>query len=265
MAYPFPIRFKAGANEVPETNLQIITQKDDRGTMIASGNAVVYFAMELEKEIPANVALKNAIESVAPKVSRIAAESLPNVAMQKVRQEMGILVPPFQGAVDGGRHYTEQAAKERAKWDMIPAATDAVAEAAVRESYHALPDFSAKLAALQNWPIESLFAILRAGRQPLGLDETIWDTVMARVRAYNLTLAHKTTFTQAPTLANPIARGTDENALAAYVDSMGEKFAEKQQIIALARSTLQRVAMLVAVMTDQTPEQAFAMLMGESE
>lgn len=268
MANTSTLRFKAfaSANEVLETNnLQIITQKDDRGTMIASGNAVVHFATELENAISAFVALKNALESIGPKVNRITAEFLPNVANQKIQQEMRIAAAPFQGAMDAGRHYSEQAAKERAKWEMIPAATDPVAEAAVRESYHALPDFSAKLAALQNWPIESLFAVLRAGRQPLGLDEAIWDAVMARVRAYNLTLSHKTTFIKKPDLANPIARGTDDKALAAYVESEHEKFAEKQEIIALARSTLQHVAVLVGVMTEQTPEQAFAMLAGEAQ
>lgn len=238
------------------------TATDPRGTSFTHGPASAYFDKATESTIPAITALKDGLTAFTQRANVMVQELNPKIVperMQTLAKQM--LSAPFVAAQSGTIQFAERHDTNVAKFETVPVATDHVAEAGHRDSFRVL-NLAEKLKALQVWPMPAIFAIVRVGRGVWGLDESQWDIALRRVRAHNLTNSHdmQIQFAKKPSFSNPVARGVDENRIAQFAAEALEQWREKKEAIATAGTILQRVCILVGVMCDIKPEEAYSLL-----
>lgn len=114
-----------------------------------------------------------------------------------------------------------------------------------------------------------LAALMRAGPEivmPESRDPNVWvDTVVNRYRAMMVSERYATQANHAgkPTLDNPLAAAKPDLAGAeANAQKWLDNAQKQREAIANLKQLIQRIAVMVAVMCDVTPEQAFAALQG---
>lgn len=259
MAYTLPLRFQAFANELPAEPLVTINT-DAQGTLIGFNGTFAH----VETNAPTYIgALLDSLKVTTPKINANAQELNPKRVPERnaaiIKQ---YVAPAYQAAIDGTIAADEELAVRIARFETLPPVSDATTEAAHRDAWHALPTLAAKLAALTHWPIPAIASVMRAGREVLGMDAAQFEIGIQRIREHNLVTGEvaRTQFRLKPTLQNPAPRGIDQQAVKAFAESAQEQWKAKAESIALARSTLQHVAVLVAVMCSITPEAAFELL-----
>ena len=238
---------------------------DPRGTSFTHGPASAYFDKATESTIPAITPLKDGLTAFTQRANLMVQELNPKIVPDRMRTlAKQMLSSPFQAAQDGAIQFAERHETNIAKFESVPVAIDPVAEAGFRDAFRAL-NAPERLKALDAYPLAAIFAIVRVGREIWGLDERQWELALNRVRAFNLTNSDvvKTSLTKKPSFSNPVARGVDENRIAQFAAEALEQWREKKDAIATAGTILQRVCILVGVMCDIKPEEAYEILTGQ--
>lgn len=237
------------------------------GLMIQGNGAQMILTQAVQKDEPAMAALATAIESVIPKLQSNIETYAATVIPAKNRELIeSYIVPMYRRAIDAGIVRIERHLKNTAKWETPPPVKDAVLEQAVRDEFRPLTK-AEKLKALRDWPIESIYAIHRVGREAFGLSADEYETALNRVRAANLTASDnlKTAFVKRPTLNDPIAFGSDEQAIEAYVQAALVTWANQREMIDDMRTELKQVVQFVSVVCEMPLKDAWTLLSGEAD
>ena len=259
MAYPSPLRFRAFDSGMPAEELATITN-DGHRTLVGFNGTFANF----ENNDPAHIiAIRDAFKVFVEKSNANAQELNPRLIPERnAALAKQYVAPAYQAAIDGTIAADEELALRIAKFESLPPVTDPTTEAAHRDAWHALPDLAARLNALAHWPVPALASVMRAGREVLGLDDAQAEIAMQRIREFNLTNSDvaRTNFRLKSSLENPAPRGLDEKAVKQFAESAQEQWKEKAQAIENARSVLRHVAVLVGVMCQIKPHDAFELL-----
>lgn len=237
------------------------------GLLLQGMGAQMILTSALQQAEPAMAALATAIENAIPKLQSNAETYAAAVIPAKQRDEIErSVVTLYRRAMDAGVDRIEKHLKNTAKWETPPPVKDAVLEQAVRDEFRPLTK-AEKLKALRDWPIESIYAIHRVGREAFGLSADEYETALNRVRAANLTASDnlKTAFVKRPTLNDPLAFGSDEQAIEAYVQAALVTWANQREMIDDMRTELQQIVQFVSVVCEMPLKDAWKLLSGEAD
>ncbi|VDS10591.1 hypothetical protein PARHAE_03807 [Paracoccus haematequi] len=259
---PFPSAFD---NTPGPSSVYSVRLSD--GLMLQTNGAQMIFTDALQKAEPAMAALATAIENVIPKLQSNAETYAAAVIPAKQRDEIErSVVPLYRRALYAGVERIEKNAKSTAKFETPPPVKDAVLDQAVRDEFRPLTK-AEKLKALRDWPIESIYAVHRVGREAFGLSADEYEAALNRIRAANLTASDnlKTAFVKRPTLNDPIAFGSDENAIEDYVQAALVTWANQREMIDDMRTELKQVVQFTSVVCEMPLKDAWTLLSGETD
>lgn len=234
----------------------------------SAGNQSVLLSKENES-VAGFQSLHSVMNVFIPRAQEIIREQHPATVPRKLLALVSQMLPAaFQAAMDGGLHATEKLELDRAKFEAVPSdrATDMSAESAYRERFYEL-EIGGKLKALRDWPMAGLFAVARVGREIYELTDNQWEIVLERLREHNLSNspAVQASFTRKPNINDPLARGTDPEAVKSYVEQGLAQWKARGETLVDCRKELQQVCLVVAVLVDKTPEETFAILSGQTD
>lgn len=272
MAHPFitaraAIAPKPRAFDNTPAPYSVYSVRLSEGLMVQGNGAQMIYTDVVQKAEPAMAALATAIETVIPKLQSNIETYAATVIPAKNRELIeSYIVPLYRRAMDAGVDRIEKHLKNTAKWETAPPVKDAVLDQAVRDEFRPLTK-AEKLKALRDWPIESIYAIHRVGREAFGLSADEYETALNRVRAANLTASDnlKTAFVKRPTLDDPISFGSDENAILEYVVAALTTWANQREMIDDMRTELKQVVQFVSVVCEMPLKDAWKLLSGEAD
>lgn len=265
MSRNIPAKPAAFAGEL--LNFDQIEHKDIGVTVYMAGRSGVTMSDSVSNAIGGFVPLRNAMPGVIEQAKHIVGEYAPaKVPARMTELCKQRLRTPAQTAQDAGLKFAENHALNVAKFDTIPVATDAVAEAVYTNAFASM-SYAEKLAVTTAWPIAGIFAVARIGREFWQIAEAEWTAFQYRIRAHNLSNAPAvvTNFTKTPSLADPLARGTDPAKVAEYVESALETWKHRDLVGQDAAHELQSLCLFVAVACSIPVEQAWELLFDETE
>lgn len=276
MAHPFPTAAVAITTQRPRgldntlndpapVSMNIAMNELREGLIIRSPGANLILTAALADAIPAFAALKTGMQtSIIPKLQANIAEFNPAIVAKRNRGVIESYVRPlWQGAQEAAVKFDEGVEREIARFEAIPAATDPVLEQAFRDEIRAGTK-AQKIQLLNELPIEAVIAVKRVGPAAFGLTDADFEPALERLRAYNVSNADapRLGLTKRPTLADPIARGTDEDAVSAYAAEAIKIWRNRRELVSDARTELRQIVLFVAIVCEMKVEDAFKMLSG---
>lgn len=244
----------------------IATQDTGRGILHTVNSAASRESILFGTGLPESVGnLKASLEAVAN--ASIAENWNANYTadgiQKQIRKHLSPVPNAYQAAQKDVQDKKRVIAKRFQELDMLPSAYDASLESDFRHSFNAL-DMAGKAAMIDRASEAQLASYLRAGRDAMGLDATLWKRAQDRYRL--LSIVRKTglqaNFATQPSLENPTAFEPDFNAATEHANKMVDALIAEREALDDATGALSRFAVVIGVMLSVTPQAAFDWLCG---